>query len=324
MISKGYEAVPIMRHRVYATGNHRYYTKEGVLVGKTCSACSIIKNPEEFPKHSTRSIDKIGTTCRLCVKTGEAEKRAANPGHYAGRSKEKRTRLSQRSDNQIIEDQLRIHPQGTKTCVFCKESRSLGDFQKDRTSSDGTSSECKNCGRSRQAHNRQTTEGYDSDAHKRRRRKNLKRTSDQIESDRRSTRPSGKKKCKKCKTIHTLDRFYNDRGSKDGLGDLCKPCSKEATRTIRRAPYLAYWRSNSIPQECYLCGGSYDHVDHVIPLELGGPDELSNMLPMCTLHNVGKSDTPLDQWLYLKHPHDMERVLRTVIFEYGINPFPVA
>lgn len=301
---------------------YRYYALGGTLVAKTCTSCTCVKVTEDFPRHSRRG-DGLGSTCKLCAKSREAALRKENPQLYSERSKTKRAKLSQRSDSQIVEDQIRIHPQGSKTCVYCQEYYPLHEFQKDRTGSDGLSSECKNCGKTRQARNRQTTKGYDSDAHKRRRRRNLERTSDQVESDRLKARPTGKKKCKKCKTVHALDVFYNDRGAKDGLGDLCKPCSNETNRTIRRAPYLAYWNSRNIPQECYLCGGPYDHVDHVIPLELEGPDEMFNMLPMCTYHNVGKRDTPLDQWLYDKYPYDMERVLRKVIFDYGVDPFPI-
>lgn len=323
LVAQGYRAVPIMRHRNHRTGNYRYYDSEGLLVGKTCSVCRKVKSPAEYAKHKARKIDGISSKCKICSKIAEAGRRKNNPGLITISSKTQRNKYAQRSDNQVVEDQLRLHPDGSKVCVYCTNVIDLDGFQKDRTSADGLSSECRNCGRTRQANNRKTTEGYDSKSHKRRRIKYLERTSKQVEEDRNKSRPTGEKKCKKCKTVFSLDNFYNDRGARDGLGGFCKPCAKKSGRDLRRAPYLEYWRDRGIPQECYVCGGPYDHVDHVIPLERGGPDELSNMLPMCTLHNVGKSDTPLDQWLYQKHPYDMERVLRKVIFDYGVNPFTI-
>lgn len=322
LVTQGYRAVPIMRHRIHRTGNYRYYDSEGILVGKTCSGCRKVKSPAEYAKHKAGKIDGISSKCKICCKIAEADRRKNNPGMASIASKALRGRYSQRSDKQIVEDQIRLHPQGTKLCVYCNNIVVLADFSKDRSKNDGLSTECRNCGRTRQASKRKTTDGYDSEVHRRRRTMYLKRTPEEIEEDRNKARPTGKKKCKKCKTVHPLDNFYNDRGARDGLGDCCKPCAKKSGRDLRRAPYLSHWRSKGIPQECYLCGGPYEHVDHVIPLELGGPDELINMLPMCTLHNVGKSDTPLDQWLYQKHPYEMERVLRKVIFEYGVNPFP--
>lgn len=322
LIEQGYKAVPIMRHKNYSTGNYRYYDSAGTLIAKTCSGCNTVKTPAEYAKHRSRKLDGISSKCKTCSKDDESARRKNNPGLVARSSKAQRDKYTERSDIQIVEDQIRLHPQGTKRCVYCNNIVVLADFPKDRSKSDGLSTECRNCGRTRQANKRKTTDGYESAMHRRRRIYHRKRTPEEIEEDRNKARPTGKKKCKRCKTVFPLDNFYSDRGARDGLGDSCKQCAKKSAVELRRARYLAYWMSKGIPQVCYLCGRPYEHVDHVVPLELGGPDELINMLPMCALHNVGKSDTPLDQWLYQKHPYEMERVLRKVIFEYGVDPYP--
>jgi 5-methylcytosine-specific restriction endonuclease McrA len=49
------------------------------------------------------------------------------------------------------------------------------------------------------------------------------------------------------------------------------------------AQRMAYWGNR-----CYMCGGPFEHVDHFIPLALGGPHCLSNLRPACGSCNSSK------------------------------------
>ena len=40
--------------------------------------------------------------------------------------------------------------------------------------------------------------------------------------------------------------------------------------------------------KCYMCGGPFEHVDHVKPLSKGGPHMLSNLRPACGSCNCSK------------------------------------
>ncbi len=42
---------------------------------------------------------------------------------------------------------------------------------------------------------------------------------------------------------------------------------------------------------CWLCGGPFEHIDHVKPLSLGGPHMLSNLRPSCQECNARKHNT---------------------------------
>lgn len=40
--------------------------------------------------------------------------------------------------------------------------------------------------------------------------------------------------------------------------------------------------------KCYMCGGPFEHIDHVKPLSKGGPHMLSNLRPACRSCNCSK------------------------------------
>lgn len=41
--------------------------------------------------------------------------------------------------------------------------------------------------------------------------------------------------------------------------------------------------------KCWMCGGEYQHVDHVKPISRGGADMLANLRPSCAKCNLAKS-----------------------------------
>lgn len=49
---------------------------------------------------------------------------------------------------------------------------------------------------------------------------------------------------------------------------------------------------------CWICGGEYEHADHVKPISKGGFHCLSNLRPTCARCNLAKgSRWPIDGWL---------------------------
>lgn len=43
-------------------------------------------------------------------------------------------------------------------------------------------------------------------------------------------------------------------------------------------------------RKCYLCGGPYEEIDHIIPFAEGGESTLDNMAPICTVCHGKKSN----------------------------------
>lgn len=43
-------------------------------------------------------------------------------------------------------------------------------------------------------------------------------------------------------------------------------------------------------RKCYLCGGPYDQIDHIIPFAEGGGNTLDNLAPICDEDHRKKSE----------------------------------
>lgn len=43
-------------------------------------------------------------------------------------------------------------------------------------------------------------------------------------------------------------------------------------------------------RKCYLCGGPYDQIDHIVPFAEGGTNTLDNMAPICDDDHRKKSE----------------------------------
>lgn len=49
-------------------------------------------------------------------------------------------------------------------------------------------------------------------------------------------------------------------------------------------------RMSMFGYRCWMCGGPFEHVDHVKPLSKGGPHALANLRPACAPCNTSKGD----------------------------------
>jgi 5-methylcytosine-specific restriction endonuclease McrA len=59
--------------------------------------------------------------------------------------------------------------------------------------------------------------------------------------------------------------------------------------TEQLAQRMAFWGN-----QCWMCGGPFEEVDHVIPIALGGPHCLSNLRPACKSCNSSKGARRLE------------------------------
>jgi 5-methylcytosine-specific restriction endonuclease McrA len=90
-------------------------------------------------------------------------------------------------------------------------------------------------------------------------------------------------------TQRTKDRRWRQANpEKKAEKDRRHRARKAAALTIPFIPEqlagrMAYWGNC-----CWMCGGLFEEVDHVIPLALGGPHVLANLRPACKSCNASK------------------------------------
>lgn len=303
------------------TVRYRYYDSTGKLVYKACTKCNEIL-PEDRFSFRKRTVDQLEARCKPCFRQNEKTYRDHTPGYTEGKNRRATLRRSSRTTEQTAQDASTLRPDGKKTCPGCGMHKELVLFPTTKLSPDGRGTLCKECDRLDKKTRRADDPRWGKDISSRCKEKYMLRTDEEILEDRSRLRPSGNKTCRTCKNSLTLNLFYNCRTEADGLSKVCTPCLRDYLLWKKKLSIELYWTRKNIPLVCYVCGNEYAHIDHVVPKARGGGDELANLLPLCVHHNTSKSDTPLDQWLYEKHPHLLEEVLRRVIFEYGVNPFP--
>lgn len=73
------------------------------------------------------------------------------------------------------------------------------------------------------------------------------------------------------------------------------------SRTATERRTLQFSLSRRFGWLCWYCGNKFNgasiHLDHIIPISVGGPDDESNIALSCGFCNMAKSDYPLDVFL---------------------------
>lgn len=195
----------------------------------------------------------------------------------------------------------------TRTCSKCFEVLPLTRFEKTRT-------KCKLC-RSREAMARLTPEqreakrayrkqwGRDnkeqfSEYHAEWRAKNRDRTNAQ---SREAWKRADKEKRRATRAVWT-QRNRDRIAAVNAAWYRANPEKAKEARQRRRA-HLAAVQTVPFTAEqlqarlayygfrCWMCGGPYEHLDHVKPVSKGGPHMLANYRPACHGCNIRKRDT---------------------------------
>jgi hypothetical protein len=174
----------------------RYEDRHRVIRGlkeKLCSRCKQWKYYSDFHKNS-RTKDGLSFRCKEC--------------------KSKCTEHKQKNERKYLrcEDRHRIvNGIKQKLCTKCGKWKAENEFSKNRSSKDGLNSSCKECS------HKATSKPYKAIKSMRR---NMR-----YEDRHRVINGVKKKYCRKCKRWKKEDKFYKDKGKKDGLNDQCKKCS---------------------------------------------------------------------------------------------------
>lgn len=123
-------------------------------IAKTCSQCREVRPVEEYSKDASRKFG-INNVCKSCGIHNSAirVKSTSKIGNTTLNAESKRytyLRNSSRTDEKILEDQIRKRPEGTKICKTCRETKELAEYYVCRSNGDGLQAECKACRKAKQ------------------------------------------------------------------------------------------------------------------------------------------------------------------------------
>lgn len=189
-----------------------------------------------------------------------------------------------------------------KVCGGCGQTLELGNFPRSKTCSDGHEGVCRECRKQR------------------RKEKALKNASSIILCE--------YKTCSQCNITKKIDCFHKRFGAVDGRAGICIDCrainragyqseSEESQRAYKRSwakendakvraarhnyearragaegeltPALVELIFEVYGSACLVCGTTEKiHIDHVVPLSLGGSNLPTNLQPLCEFHNKSK------------------------------------
>ena len=228
---------------------------------KECTSCHIEFPMNEFT-YNKKSSDGRGSLCIEC-----RMRRNTRLG----------VKRSERTDQQIKEDQLRLRPTGRKVCPRCQIEFVLEEFGRNVYTSDGTGIYCKKCIRVKNAKTSTV---------------NSMRSEEEIRAARDLLRPEGVKACRYCRKTKTFDHFYINKSESDGLSQTCKECT-----TLPKSREAVIKELVSLYGETCLypgCKSTELTIDHVIPLSKGGTSDVDNYQQLCRSHNSQKGASSTD------------------------------
>ena len=194
----------------------------------------------------------------------------------------------------------------TKRCRMCARVLPIEAFHNDRTYPDGHKARCKECLRA-------------------------VRKPTKAKPAKPAGTPPETMTCTLCGATKPFELFVRNRYVRFGRQRHCKPCAnrrvveahrrdpegqrarmakwrtrnperraeidranryrRRAAKTIRFTPAQLDARMSMFGYRCWMCGGPFDHVDHVKPISKGGAHMLCNLRPACMPCNNRKRDT---------------------------------
>ncbi len=192
-----------------------------------------------------------------------------------------------------------------KTCARCGEEKPLSEFHKNKKAKDGLQSFCKEC------RNKAERESYRK-KEKRDRSEYLKeyyeKNKEKIKARQRANWPERyareKEQVLERSKAWVKDnrervnernrRWRKNNPSSVKLSKSKRRALKKDTQVEKITPELLaeHWAERNIDQDrCFYCEeGTYEHLDHYIPLSKGGGHTKENLVPSCASCNLKKHD----------------------------------
>lgn len=268
------------------------------MSSKQCTKCLCIMSLDAF-RVDARYTGGYGNQCKTCM---------------AAYSRERRARSNQAVDT--------AEP---KMCVGCHRMKMPGEFHRDKSSSNGLKSWCKDCNREYQrawaAEQRATNEGFVEKQRNRNRihmrqahranpgkfRERARQRYQEKEKARRAAPDYRARLSDQIRARRRADPAFRLRLLQANI----KRRAQKRNQTFHGFSYeewrgLLDWYHNC----CAYCGLEFEKLeqDHVMPLSRGGLHDISNIVPACRSCNGSKNDrTPDEAGMILLTPQEIER-----------------
>lgn len=179
-----------------------------------------------------------------------------------------------------------------KTCTKCGETKALDEFHRDKRASDGLKAHCKACGCA------------------------YARNWNAANKDRKAEARRAWYEANRADVIAYQANYYAQNRDADIARRRRYAVAHLADEHMRKAAHRYRKRARSLGlavtvepfthsdliatygDSCFYCEtGAFEHLDHFIPVKLGGPHTLANVRPSCAACNLAKSDLDPDEWL---------------------------
>lgn len=234
---------------------------------KRCTKCLIERPLTEFNKDKSRR-DGYRDRCKTCIRAYQAEWLPL----YVERIQSQRQQIDIPS---------------VKRCTQCDQEKPLTDFHKTPNTLDGRRPICNACACDYQHEHRHDPRYADK-----------VRTSDHRKYH--SLPPTEKKRRNQAVHSRHQERYRNDSQYRD------HECARTTHKTNRRrlkktanggSHTLQEWRElcARYNHRCLCCGQDRPLTrDHVIPVDCGGTDDITNIQPLCRPCNSAKGNRTID------------------------------
>lgn len=199
---------------------------------------------------------------------------------------------------------------GLKWCRTCREWHPCDAFGADRSRGDGLASRC---------------------------RASFKRNAPGPSiPERRSARERGEAWCRRCEAwlpaadLHGgLCREHANEAWREQYRRNPEPYRGRAAARRRGVPYVGPDTRSALFDAtnglcAYACGRPAEHLDHVIPVAMGGQTEYGNMVPACPTCNSRKKDTDPVPWVERMTPEAFDLISPAVCVDGPVFDFVAA
>ena len=286
---------------------YRYF-KGGIAVAQTCTTCALVLGIDKFPVHGSRRV----SSCSTCTRINRDNRRKG----YANLSLDV-----------VLSNRKSRYPSGKKKCNRCLEHKEFYEFYESKINTCWLAKECTSCLQEQLVSFPSSQPDAQRKLWSAKASRNKSRTDKELLESFNRLNPSGLKPCRSCKLETPFVGYNKNRTSYSGVQHNCKDCDSRLRSNRRKKTHVNYWTSLGIPIECYLCGGRFDDVEHIVPITLEGPDILKNTRPSCTECNRGiggKHRSPMENYIYkVNHPHKTRYEIVEGLMLDGAWPFSV-